>query len=174
MSYCKNPCFDDFDDCEFETECCEFKPKCHECEPKCPKKCPIINLLQAVSLVPQVVGAGLAVPFDTNLVSLGFGIIHTPGATDFNIIKPGVYRVTFTGSVTPAATTTAGVALAVNASIIPGTTVTETVVAATPAALATQAIIQVSPFISTVLTVVNPTADTETFTNPNIIIEKIG
>ena len=170
MSNCKNPCFDDND---FENECCEFEPKCCEFEPKCPRKCPRITLLQAISLVPQVVLAGLAVPFDTNLVNQGNGIIHTPGGTDFNLIQPGIYRVTFTGSVTPVGTI-AGVALALNGSIIPGTTVTETVVAATTAALATQAIVQVSPFISTVLTVVNPTAGTETFTNPNIIIEKIG
>ncbi|MDF2865968.1 MAG: BclA C-terminal domain [Clostridia bacterium] len=166
MSNFKNPCFDE---CEFEPDCCEIKPKCHDFEPRCPR----ITVLQAVSLVPQTVAAGLAVPFDTNLVAIGNGIIHTPGGTDFNLIKPGIYRVTFTGSVTPVGTT-AGVALAVNGAIVPGTTVTETVIAATPAALATQAIIQVSPFISTVLTVVNPTAGTETFTNPNVIIEKIG
>ena len=170
MSNYKNSCFDE---CDFENECCEFEPKCHEFEPKCPRKCHRITLLEAISLVPQTVLAGLAVPFDTNLVNLGNGIIHTPGGTDFNLIQPGVYRVTFTGSVTPVGTT-AGVALALNGSIIPGTTVTETVVAATIAALATQAIVQVSPFISTVLTVVNPTAGIETFTNPNIIIEKIG
>ncbi|MDD2377067.1 MAG: hypothetical protein PHD15_06375 [Clostridia bacterium] len=170
MSNYKKPCFDD---CEFEDECCEFEPKCHEFEPKCHRKCPRITVLEAVSLVPQVVAAGLAVPFDTNLVNLGNGIIHVAGGTDFNLVAPGVYRVTFTGSVTPVGTI-AGVAIAVSGSIIPGTTVTETVIAATTAALATQAIVQVSPFISTVVTIVNPTAGTETFTNPNIIVEKIG
>lgn len=170
MSNCKNPCFDE---CDFEPECCDFEPKCHEFEPKCPIKCPRITVLQATSLVPQVVAAGVAVPFDTNLVSLGNGIIHIPGGTDFNLLAPGVYRVTFTGSVTPVGTI-AGVAISVNGSTVTGTTVTETVIAGETAALATQAIVQVSPFISTVVRIINPTAGTETFTNPNIIIEKIG
>jgi len=170
MSNYKNPCFDDRD---FEDECCEYEPKCHECEPKCPRKCPRITLLQAIALVPQTVAAGFAVPFDTNLINQGNVIIHAAGGTDFNLIIPGIYRVTFTGSVTPVGTS-AGVALALNSSIIPGTTVTETVIAGTNASLATQAIVQVSPFISTVLTVVNPTAGVEAFTNPNVIIEKIG
>ncbi len=177
MSYFKNPCVDDYDDCEFEPECRENEPKCCEIKPKCcpiRPRCPRVTLLQAVSLTQQTVAAGMAVPFDTNLVTLGHGIIHTPGGTDFNLLAPGVYRVTFTGSVDPATLNVAGVALAINGAIIPGTTVTETVVAGSTAALATQAIIQVSPFISTVLTVVNPTAGTEVFTNPNIIIEKIG
>ena len=163
MSNCKNPCFDDLDS----------ESHCNECEPLCPIRVPKITLLEAISLLPQTVLAGLAVPFDTNLISLGYGIIHTPGGTDFNLIAPGIYRVTFTGSVTPVGTT-AGVAIAVNGSIISGTTVTETVVAGTVAALSTQAIVQVSPYISTIVRVVNPTAGTEVFTNPNIIIEKIG
>jgi hypothetical protein len=166
MAYCRDHFFDDFD-CEGEKDL-EFK--CHK--KKCPKNG--IVALQAVSLVPQTVTAGAAVPFDTNLVSSGFGIIHLPGGTDFNIVKPGIYRVTFTGSVAPAATTTAGVAIAVNGSIVPGTTVTETVTAGTPAALATQALIQVTPFMNTIITIVNPTTDTEVFTNPNIIIERLG
>jgi len=167
MSNYKNPCFDD---CEFEPSYCEYEPKCHKGEPKSPR----ITLLEAVSLINQTVAAGLAVPFDTNLVLLGHGIIHTPGGTDFNLIVPGIYKVTFTGTVTPATTTTASVALAINGFKIPGTAVSQTVVAGTHAALATQAIVQVSQFISTVLTVVNPTTDTETFTNPNIIIQRIG
>jgi hypothetical protein len=170
MSNYNNLFFDDFED-----ECCEFEPKCHEREPKCPRKCPRITLLEAVSLINQTVLAGLAVPFDTNLVLLGNGIIHTPGGTDFNLLAPGIYRVTFTGTVTPTTITTASAGLALNGSIIPGTTISASVPAiGQHAALATQAIVQVSQFISTVLTVVNPTANTEIFTNPNIIIEKIG
>jgi len=165
MSDFRNPCFDD---CEFEPECCDF-------EPICPVRHSRVTVLESISLVPQVVTTLLAVPFDTNLVNLGNGILHNIGGTDFNLLAPGIYRVTFTGSVTPAGegTTTAGVALAINGLIIPGTTVTETVVAGDIATLATQAIIQVLPFITTVLRVVNPTIVTETFTNPNIIIEKI-
>jgi|GEM_PF-1760233 len=184
MSNYKNPYFDD---CEFEPECCNLKSKCHDNEPKSydyePKChnyepiCPIIpsrvTVLQAISLVPQTVATLLAVPFDTNLVNLGTGIVHIPSGTDFNLLASGVYRVTFTGSVTPVGTD-AGVAIASSGTIIPGTTVNETVVAGTIAALSTQAIIQVLPCTSAVVTIVNPTAGTETFTNPNIIIEKIG
>jgi len=164
MSYFNNS---NFDDCEYKPNYCEVKSKCQN-------KCPRVDLIQAVSIVQQTVGAGLAVPFDTNLVTLGCGILHAPGGTDFNLISPGIYRVTFTGSVDPATLDAAGVAIAVNGTIIPGTTVTETVVAGSTAALATQAIVQVPQCVATVVTIVNPTADTEIFTNPNIIIEKIG
>jgi len=167
MSYYKDPCFDEFEmedglDCECSS--------CHE--KKFPRSRAIA--LQAVSLVQQTVAAGAAIPFDTNLVSSGFGIIHVPGGTDFNIVKPGIYRVTFTGSADPSVITAAGVAIAVNGSIIPGTTVTETVAVGSTAALATQALIQVTPFMNTVVTIVNPTTGAEVFTNPNIIIERIG
>jgi hypothetical protein len=165
MSYCENPCFDEF---EFDKNC-DFEPECHD------KKFPEREIaIEAISVIPQTVAAGVAVPFTTNLVTSGNCIIHTPGSTDFNLVQPGLYRATFTGTVATDETTTAGVALAVNGSILPGTTVTETVIAGDAAALATQALIQVSPFMSTLLTVVNPTTGTETFTNPNIIIERIG
>ena len=150
-----------------------FKNSCFdECEPKCPR----LIVLEAVSLTPQNVAPLLAVPFDTNLVNLGNGILHTPGETNFSLVAKGVYRITFTGSVTSngEGVTIVGVALAINGLIISGTTVTETVIAGTTAALATQTIVQVAPCFSTVVTVVNPTTSTETFTNPNIIIEKIG
>jgi hypothetical protein len=168
MSNFKNRCNDDWDDCEFEEECDEKEPRCH-------RKCPKITVLEAVSLTNQTVAAGAAVPFDTNLVSLGNGIIHTPGGTGFNLVAPGVYRITFTGTITPTTTTTASVALAVNNSIIPGTTISASVPAVgSHAALTTQAIVQVSPFMGVVITVVNPTSGVEIFTNPNIIIERIG
>lgn len=174
MSYNKNPYFDE---CDFEEKCDYEEPKCCEiekCEPKCHKHRKT-SLLEAVSLTPQTVAAGAAVPFTTNLVTQGFGIIHTPGGTDFNLLQPGIYEVTFTGQVTTTdAATVAAVALAVNGTILPGTSIAENVVAGQAAALATQALIQVSPFISTVLTVVNPTGSPEVFTNPNIIIERIG
>lgn len=167
MSYYKDPYFD-----EFETEDgldCECSSS-HE--KKFPRNRAIA--LQAVSIVQQTVAAGAAIPFDTNLVSSGFGIIHVPGGTDFNIVKPGIYRVTFTGSVDPSVITAAGVAIAVNGSIIPGTTVTETQVVGSTAALATQALVQVTPFFNTIVTIVNPTAGAAVYTNPNVIIERIG
>lgn len=165
MSKCKNP----YDECENEEECCWEEKKCCDID-KCHKR---INVLQAISLVPQTVATTAAVPFDTNLVTEGFGIIHTAGSTAFTLAIPGIYKVTFTGTVTPVGTT-AGVALALSNTIIPGTTVTETVTAGTAASLAAQALIEVVPFITSTITVVNPTAGTETFTNPNIIIERIG
>lgn len=164
MSYYEDPCFDDFEkkcDCEHEYHKKRF-----------PKN--KVTALESVSLVAPTVTTGAAVPFDTNRVYRGFGIFHIPGGTDFNIVKPGIYRVTFTGSVTPATLTSAGVAIAINGTIIPGTTVTETVVAGSIAALSTQTLVQVTPFMNTIVTIVNPTAGTEGFTNPNIIIERLG
>jgi len=156
MSNCENSCSDEF-------------------EPKCIRRCPSITLLEAVAIIPQIVAAGLAVPFDANLASFGNGIVHIPGTTDFNLVQPGIYKVTFTGSVTAAALiTNAAVAIAINGAIIPGTTVSETVVAAATAGLTTQLVVQVSPCINTILTIVNPTANTEIFTNPNVIIQRIG
>lgn len=168
MSNCKNTNYnDDNDDCE--SKCQETKP-CHEVVSKCNRK----SALEAVSVGNKTVAAGLAVQFDTNLVTEGNAIIHAPSGTDFNLIAPGIYRVTFTGTVTPTTTGTASVALAINGSVVQATTVSQTVAPGTHAALATQLLVQVSPFLSTVVTVVNPTTDTEIFTNPNIIIEKIG
>lgn len=157
----------------YEDSCfdeCDFEPKCHE--DKSPRR---INVLEAVSLINQTVATSAAVPFTTNLVTNGFGIIHTPGGTDFNLIRPGIYRVTFTGTVTPTTATTAGVAIALNGSIIPGTTISASVPApGQHAALTTQALVQVTPFMGVTLTIVNPTTNTEIFTNPNVIIERIG
>lgn len=163
MPYYEDSCFDEFE--------CDKEPSCHE--DKCSRRRPTV--LQSVSLTNQTVAAAAAVPFTTNLVSSGFGIIHTPGGTDFTLVKPGIYRVTFTGTVTPTTATTAGVAIALNGAIIPGTTVNASVPAiGDHAALATQALVQVTPFMGVVVTIVNPTTGAEIFTNPNIIIERIG
>jgi len=157
---------------KYEDNPCEKECKKRP-EPKCPNKRIIPTLLESVSTAPQTVLSGLAVPFTTNLVSSGRGIFHLPGSTEFIITKPGLYKVTFTGTVSTVDATSAGVALAINGIILPGTTVTETPDATGEVALATQTLLTVLPGFNTILTVVNPTTNTQTFINPNIIIERV-
>lgn len=173
-----------YDSCDCNFKCYNFEPdsrcKCEakpepECKCELEHKC-LPTILEAISTSPQSVEPNLAVPFITNFLNVGKGIIHIPGSTEFILTCPGIYRVNFTGSITAiTGDPVVGVALAANGIILPGTTVTETIaVCGDQAALATQALIQVSAFQAVLLTVVNPTDLLEIFTNPNIIIERIG
>lgn len=175
-------------DCRRKSQCepvC-YEEKCSKCEDnscekeckkrpenKCPDKRIIPTILESVSTTPQTVLSGLAVLFTTNLVCSGKGIFHLPGTTEFIITNPGLYRVTFTGTVSTVEATSAGVALALNGLIIPGTTVTETPEPSGEVALATQTLLTIMPCFNYNLTVVNPTTNTQTFINPNIIIERV-
>lgn len=195
--YCKDcVCYN----CHVKAKCrrkCEDKDNYNiepKCESKCKEKCNLekkykseykdnkisckpklsgIVALEAVATTPQTVLSGLAVPFNANLVAEGYGILHSPGSSEFIIIKPELYKVTFTSSVNTFDSPIAGVALAINGIIIPGTTVTVTSINNGVVNLTTEAIIRVIPPVNTILTVVNITTGTEIFTNPNIIIERV-
>lgn len=157
---------------EYPSECkCSKKKekKCHKIDNK-----PKLSVLEAVSTGVQTVLSGLSVIFTSNLVSVGSSIFHIPGSPEFRLLNSGVYRVTFTGTVSPEPEiTTTGVAFSLNGMIIQGTTITERTDVSGNVSLTTQALIRVFPSFNSVLTVVNPTAIAQTFTNPNVIIERI-
>lgn len=136
-----------------------------------------VSALQAISLKQQTVLPNLAIPFDTNQVLSGNDILHTVDSTEFYLKAPGVYKVTFTASVDRLILDldlSLGIALALNGYIIPGSTVTQTAVTGIVSNLYTQAIVQTLTFVNNILTVVNTSNNSEIFTNPNIIIQKIS
>lgn len=152
--------------------------KCSKIDKICENNSNCPQMIFSVTPSAQTVEGGEPVIFVNDAISLGNSIIHTVGSPEFNIICPGKYLVTFTGSVGSPFIDTGldvSVAIALNGSIIPGTTVSEyvTLVTVNTASLSTQAIIEISPFLNNIITIVNPREITQTFTNANIIIQKI-
>lgn len=152
--------------------------KCNIIEKICENESNCPQMIFSVTPTTQTVVGEEPVIFVNNSLLLGNSIIHTVGSPEFNIICPGKYLVTFTGSVGSPFIDTGldvSVAIALNGTIVPGTTVSEyvTLVTNNAASLSTQAIIEISPFLNNIITIVNPREITQTFTNANIIIQRI-
>lgn len=160
---------------EYDEQCCHPIYPCNidtDCNDS-------VSVIEAISIAPQTVLSLATLPFDTNRVIDGNAITHIQGSPNFNLLRCVLYRVTFTSTVSlpvGVAGTNVSAAIALNGSIIAGTTVSESVInlSGNFANLATQTIIEVYPGTSSVVTIVNPSALAEIFTNPNIIIEKIN
>jgi hypothetical protein len=140
------------------------------------KNCP--QFINSVTVPSQSVEPGATVIFTNDLVRVGDSIVHVANAGEFNIICPGKYLVTFTSSVSSPLVDTGinlSVGIALNGSVIPGTTVSEyiTLVEGNTASLFTQAVIDASPFIDSIVTMLNQSDSIQVFTNANIIIQKI-
>lgn len=171
-----------FDNCQ-DSCCCQQPQQC--CQPSnCPQPkqncccgCRNESVVNAVSNTPVTVDGGFPITFDTNRVVTGNAINHVPGSADFTTFVPGVYRVTFVTDAVPAVgstATTVFATIAINGVVIPGTQAAETVTAGGTARLATQAVYAVQEGTTAVLSILNPVgAGSTTYTNPNIIVEKI-
>jgi hypothetical protein len=134
------------------------------------------DLLQSISILSPTIAQGAAITFDTNKVLLGDAITHTLGSTEFNLLVPGYYSVIFTvfaGNID--VTNNASIALMVDNSIVPGTTIHSSIPGINAVVgLTTQNVVEVLPNTTSILKVINTTTNSATFTNPNIVIQKIG
>lgn len=86
-----------------------------------------ISLLSAYSTPTQATASGSPMLFDQNSLSYGAAITHTAGAGPFTITQPGLYLVSFHGTVsaTPTATfpVTIVTSLEENGAIVPGASI---------------------------------------------------
>ena len=87
---------------------------------------PPVSLLSAYSTSAQPGTSGSAMLFDRNGLSYGSDISHTEGSDTFTINNPGVYAVSFQGSIFPVSGAnfpqTVSASLQQNGSIVPGAT----------------------------------------------------
>lgn len=87
---------------------------------------PPLSLLSAYSTPAQPGTSGTPQIFDQNELTLGSDISHTPGTSTFTINQPGVYSVSYHGSLSPASGSdfpqSVGVSLQQDGSVVPGAT----------------------------------------------------
>ena len=141
-----------------------------------PRPTSALQVLSTVNSTPQTVAAGGSLPFTTNTVSIGSAISHTSASPSVIISVPGVYRVDFSGTISPLTTAelpdAVSVALNLNGTAIPGAAASETFTAVTDeSSMSLHAIIEV-PAVPATLTVTSPSG--AVVNNAVFSVERLG
>ena len=135
---------------------------------------PPVSALYATNVPVQTpVSAGTALVFNTNQLEKGSSIVHTPGSGVFSIVQPGIYLLSYSiVGTNPSEGSTIRVELQVNGATVPGSRTSETIAVATgTASLSSSVLINVPASSSLSLVTLE---DGSTFTNANLVIQRLG
>jgi hypothetical protein len=123
----------------------------------------------------QIVANNTAIPLSTNLVINGASITHTPGTAQIQLAPGQTFLAIYETAVTTAPSVTAQVVFQLNGIPIPGS---ESVSAVSTTGLGlelnSQAIINTPLVGSSILTLVNTSGDSATFSGTNITITRLS
>lgn len=143
------------------------------------------SALSAATTSAATVAAAALVPFNTINLNTGASISYTAGSTAINIVKPGLYEVTFDASVAVTNATAASLSFQINRAgvAIPGATATYTSSATTDiGALSITTLVRVNEVCpnagtgvnSIAITVSNISAVAAAMSNANITVVKLA
>lgn len=77
-------------------------------------------MIDSVNVATQVVAVNAPVLFGSTRIKTGCTVRHEPGSGRFILTKPGIYKVTFSGTISAAAATTAILNIMQDGEAIPG------------------------------------------------------
>lgn len=135
---------------------------------------PPVSALYATNVPVQTpVSAGTALVFNTNQLEKGSSIVHAPDSGVFSIVQPGIYLLSYSiVGTNPSEGSTIRVELQVNGATVPGSRTSETIAVATgTASLSSSVLINVPASSSLSLVTLE---DGSTFTNANLVIQRLG
>ena len=133
-------------------------------------------MINAVNVPTQTVPAGGIVLFGNTRIKTGCSVRHEPGSGRFVALKPGIYKVSFSGNVSiPTGGTVAEIQLNItqDGEMVAGSTMKHTPAAvATPENISTTVLIQAYPGCCVPISISNPTGAPVDIDNANFEINR--
>ena len=132
-----------------------------------------LNALYATNVPSQSPSASAALTLDTNQLTDGTAITHTPSSGDIQLTEPGNYEISYSAVATNVSSvpTSASLQFNLDGAVVPGTLKTSTITAASDTqVLAANAIVNVAS--TSTLTLVANNADAS-FTNVGVTVRKL-
>lgn len=80
-------------------------------------------MIDSVNVATQSVAVNAPILFGSTRIKTGCTVRHEPGSGRFVLTKPGIYKVTFSGTISAAAATTAILSIMQDGEAIPGATI---------------------------------------------------
>lgn len=129
-------------------------------------------MINAVNVPVQTVAVQGPVLFASTRIKTGCSVRHEQGSSRFVALKPGVYKVSFSGNVAAAAAGAVALAIVQDGEEVAGGRMTSTVAAAAPENLSTTVLIRVFCDCCVSLAVRNVGTTEVTVNNANFVITR--
>lgn len=130
-------------------------------------------MINAVNVPAQVVNVSNPILFGSTRIKTGCTVRHEPGSGRFVLLKPGVYKVTFNGTISADAATTAILSITQDGEALAGAQIA-TAVDAAPAVVSGAVTTLVRVYCcDSAVSVVNLGTTPLTITNSNLIIDRL-
>lgn len=129
-------------------------------------------MINAVNVPVQTVAVQGPVLFASTRIKTGCSVRHEQGSSRFVALKPGVYKVSFSGNVAAAAAGAVAMAIMQDGEEVAGSRMTSTVAAAAPENLSTTVLIRVFCDCCVSLSVRNVGTTEVTVNNANFVITR--
>lgn len=130
-------------------------------------------MINAVNVPAQVVNVNNPILFSSTRIKTGCTVRHEPGSGRFILLKPGVYKVTFNGTISADAATTAILSITQDGEALAGAQIA-TAVDASPAVVSGAVTTLVRVYCcDSAVSVVNLGTTPLTITNANLIIDRL-
>lgn len=129
-------------------------------------------MIDAVNVPVQTVSVNGAVLFANTRIKTGCSVRHEQGSGRFVALRPGVYKVSFSGNVAVAAAGAVALAIVQEGEEVAGSRMTSTLAAASPENLSTTVLIQVFCDCCVALGVRNVGTTEVTINNANFVITR--
>ncbi len=129
-------------------------------------------MINAVNVPAQTVAVQGPVLFGSTRIKTGCSVRHEQGSSRFVALKPGVYKVSFSGNVAVAAAGAAALAIVQDGEEVAGSRMTATLAADAPENISTTVLIRVFCDCCVSLAVRNVSTTAVTVDNANIVITR--
>ncbi|MCM1221645.1 MAG: hypothetical protein NC548_44920 [Lachnospiraceae bacterium] len=129
-------------------------------------------MVNAVNVPAQVVPVNGTVLFGSTRILTGCSVRHEQGSGRFVALKPGIYKVSFSGNVSVTAAGAAALVLTQEGEEVAGSRMTATLAAASPENISTTVLIRVYCDCCVSLGVRNVSATEVTLDNANFVITR--
>ena len=130
-------------------------------------------MINSVNVLSQTVGVNNPILFGTTRIRTGCTVRHEPGSGRFILLKPGIYRIVFSATLSAEAATTSILNITQDGEAVPGARI-ETAVAAAPSVVSGEVTTLLRVYCcDSSVSVVNLGDAALEITNANLIIDRL-